>query len=104
MEKKFLRGASLILAFVLAFGHFTSGRATSQNAVLMPNTTVNLAFFYKPPSNSDAAKVASYFSNVVLTGGDESFRDQLVANGFASTIPQYYRSEGIQDTGGCTAF
>jgi hypothetical protein len=68
----------------------------------MPNTTVNLAYFYKPPSNSDAATLTSYFSNVVLTGGDESFRDQLIANGFASSIPQYYRSEGIQDPGSCT--
>ena len=102
MNKTLLRCASLILAFVLAFGHFTSGRATSQNAALMPNTIVNLAYFYKPPSNSDAATITSYFSNVVLTGGDESFRDQLIANGFASSIPQYYRSEGIQDPGSCT--
>ncbi len=103
MNKTLLRCASLILAFVLAFGHFTSGRATSQNAALMPNTTVNLAYFYKPPSNSDVATVTSYFSNVVLTGGDESFRDQLISNGFASSIPQYYRSEGIQDPGSCTS-
>jgi hypothetical protein len=102
MNKTLLRSASLILAFVLALGHFTSGRATSQNAALMPNTIVNLAFFYRPPSNGDAATVASYFNNVVLTGGDENFRDQLISNGFASVIPQYYRSEGIQDPGGCT--
>ncbi len=102
MNKTLLRCASLTLAFVLAFGHFTSGRATSQNAALMPNTIVNLAYFYKPPSNSDAATITSYFSNVVLTGGDESFRDQLISNGFASSIPQYYRSEGIQDPGSCT--
>jgi hypothetical protein len=102
MNKTLLSCASLILAFVLAFGQFTDGRATSQNAALMPNTIVNLAFFYKPPSNSDAATVTSYFSNVILTGGDEAFRDQLISNGFASTIPQYYRSEGIQDPGSCT--
>ena len=103
MNKTLLSCASLILAFVLAFGQFTDGRATSQNAALMPDKIVNLAFFYKPPSNSDAAGIVSNFSNVVLTGGDESFRDQLIASGFASTIPQYYRSEGIQDPGSCTA-
>jgi hypothetical protein len=103
MNKTLLRSASMILAFVLALGHFISGRATSQNAALMPDKTVNLAFFYKPPSNSDAATTAGNFSNVVLTGGDETFRDQLISNGFASAIPQYYRSEGIQDPGSCTA-
>ena len=103
MNKTTLRSASLILAIVLLLGIFTPGRATSQSAALMPNQTVNLAFFYKPPSNSDAATVASNFSNVILTGGDETFRDQLLANGFNSTIPQYYRSDGIQDPGSCTA-
>lgn len=103
MNKIVLRSASLILAFILTFGIFTSGRATSQSAVLMPNKLINLAFFYKPPSNSDAATVASNFSNVILTGGDESFRDQLVVAGFASSILQYYRSDGIQDPGSCTA-
>ncbi|MGE5463237.1 MAG: putative glycoside hydrolase [Syntrophothermus sp.] len=103
MNKTFLRSASFLLAIVLAFGTFTPGRATSQSATLMPDKTINLAFFYKPPSNSDAATVAGNFSNVVLTGGDESFRDQLIANGFTSPIPQYYRSEGIQDPGNCTA-
>ena len=103
MNKTLLRGASLILAIVLALGVFTSGRATSQYAEIMPNKLVNLAHFYKPPSNSDAASVAGNFSNVVLTGGDESFRDQLLAQGFNSTIPQYYRSEGIQDPGSCTS-
>jgi hypothetical protein len=103
MNKTLLRSASFIVAIVLALGVFTPGRATSQSATLMPNKTINLAFFYKPPSNSDAATVAKNFSNIVLTGGDESFRDQLAGNGFTSVIPQYYRSEGIQDPGSCTA-
>jgi hypothetical protein len=103
MNKTLLRGASLIFAIVLAFGSFTLGRATSQTAAVMPNNIINLAFFYKPPSNSDAITLARNFSNVILTGGDENFRDQLVANGFSSTIPQYYRSEGIQDPGNCTS-
>lgn len=103
MNKTLLRIASLVLAVALAVGIFSPGRATSQYATLMPNKTVNLAFFYKPPSNSDAATVAANFSNVILTGGDESFRDQLVAKGFTSTITKYYRSEGIQDPGSCTA-
>jgi hypothetical protein len=69
----------------------------------MPNETINLAFFYKPPSNSNAATVSANFNSVILTGGDETFRNSLAANGFTSTIPQYFRSEGIQDPGSCTA-
>ncbi len=103
MNKIVLRIASITLSIVLALGAFTPSQATSQLAPLMPNRLINLAFFYKPPSNSDAASVAQNFGNVVLSGGDEAFRDQLVTNGFASTIPQYYRSEGIQDPGNCTS-
>src|SRR5215212_2682094 len=101
MNKRLLRGASMILAIALAMGNIIPVRATSQNTEVMPNKIINLAFFYKPPSNSDATTVAGNFSNVVLTGGDESFRDQLSANGFGSTVTQYYRSEGIQDPGSC---
>jgi hypothetical protein len=102
MNKTFLRSASLILAFVLAMGHSTVGRATSQMPALMPNKIVNLAYFYKPPANADAATVAANFGAVVLTAGDEAFRDQLAADGFASSIPQYFRSDAIQDPGDCT--
>lgn len=102
MNKILLRSASLMLAIVLAFGTFVPGRATSQITALMPDRTVNLAFFYKPPTNSDAVTVAG-FGSVILTGGDEIFRDQLVANGFNSNIIQYYRAEAIQDPGDCTS-
>jgi hypothetical protein len=103
MNKILLRSASILLAIVLTFGNFMLGQAISQNAILMPDKLVNLAFFYKPPSNSDAATLSRNFSAVILTGGDEGFRDQLLANGFGFTIPQYYRSEGIQDPGNCTS-
>lgn len=101
MNKAVLRSASLILAIVLTFGSFVSGRAISQTSALMPNRIVNLAYFFKPPTNTDAVTVAG-FGSVVLTAGDEAFRDQLVANGYSSTIPQYLRSEGIMDPGNCT--
>lgn len=103
MNKTLIRSASLMLAIALALGIFTPGRASPPQAALMPDRLINLAYFYKPPSNSDAATVAGNFGNVILTGGDESFRNQLVSNGFASAIPQYFRSEGIQDPGSCTA-
>jgi hypothetical protein len=103
MNKTLLRSASMILAVVLAVGAFIPGQATSQSAALMSGKTINLAFFYKPPSNSTAAEVASKFSTVFLTGGDEVFRDQMLANGFSSAVPQYFRAEAIQNPGNCTS-
>lgn len=103
MNKTLLRSASMLLAITLALGIFIPGQATPQNTELMPNKTVNLAFFYKPPSNSDAATVASSFGTVFLTGGDENFVNQLASKGFTSPVSQYFRSEGIQDPGNCTS-
>ena len=103
MNKTVRRGASLILATILTLGVFIRGQAASQTAALMPNETVNLAFFYKPPTNSNAATVAGNFNSVILTGGDENFRNSLAANGLTSTVPQYFRAEGIQNPGSCTA-
>lgn len=102
MNKTILRSASFLLAIVLAVATFVPGRATSQTAALMPDRIINLAFFYKPPTNSDAATIAGSGS-VILTGGDELFRDQLTANGFHSNITQYFRAEAIQDPGNCTS-
>jgi hypothetical protein len=67
MNKRALRSASIVIAIALALGVFTPGQATSQNAALMANETVNLAFFYKPPSNSDAVTVANNFNSVKKT-------------------------------------
>jgi hypothetical protein len=103
MNKTVLRSASIVLAIVLAFGSFIPGRATTQRAAFMPNELVNLAFFYKPPSNSDAITIAANFKSVILTGGDETFRNSLASSGFNSTIPQYFRAEAIQDPGNCTS-
>jgi hypothetical protein len=103
MNKTLLRSASLIFAIVLTFGTFIPGRATSQNPALLPEKIVNLAYFYKPPTNSDAATVAGNYSTIFLTGGDENFVNQLVSNGVTAPISQYFRSEAIQDPGSCTA-
>jgi hypothetical protein len=103
MNKTILRSASFLFAILLAFGANLPGQAISQNASFLPDEIVNLAFFYKPPSNSNAATVASNFNAIILTGGDEAFRNSLASNGFGSTIPQYLRAEGIQDPGNCTS-
>ena len=103
MNKKIIRLMSALLALFLTLGNFTPGQAREQIASFMPERLVNLAHFYKPPSNSDAPALASKFGFVLLTGGDEVFRDKVIANGFSSTIPQYFTFLGIQDPGSCTA-
>ncbi len=103
MNKTIYRIMSVIMALALTLGVFSSGQAKSKSGALMSGGVVNLAFFYKPPTNSDALTVASNYDTVILTGGDESFRDQLTANGFNSTITQYFGAIGIQNPGSCTA-
>ena len=103
MNKAIYRISSLVIALILTPGIFTSGRAQPATTGLASGATVHLAYFYKPPSNSDSVTVANHFSTVILTGNDESFRDQLAANGFGSTVLEYFGSIGIQDPGSCTA-
>ena len=103
MNKRIGRITSIILALTLTFGIFIPGQALSKPAALMAGGTVNLAFFYKPPTNSDAVTVASNFNTIILTAGDESFRGQLAANGLTSTVNQYFGAIGIQNPGSCTS-
>jgi len=86
---------------IVSFGSYVPGRASSQ-AVLTSGGIINIAHFFKPP-NMDAATAVRNFNTIVLTNGDHVYRDQLIANGFASTIPQYFRSESIYDPGSCTS-
>src|SRR5262245_28719667 len=102
MNKRLSQITSIMLALTLTFGSFTSGQAKSDPAAPAAGGTVNLAYFYKPPTNSDAASIASNFNTVILTGGDESFRNQLVSKGLNTTVAQYYGSIGIQNPGNCT--
>jgi hypothetical protein len=101
MNKALSLPVSILIVFVLTFGNFTPGQAVSQAAV-MPAATVNIAHFFKPP-NMDPAPAAKTFNMIVLTNGDHAYRDQLAANGFASTIPEYFRADAIQNPGSCTA-
>jgi hypothetical protein len=103
VNTRITRFMSVVLALTLTLGSFISVQAKPQSGPIMPERLINLAHFYKPPSNMDAPALASKFSSIILTGGDEVFRDRVIANGFSSTIPQYFMSLGIQDPGSCTA-
>jgi hypothetical protein len=101
MNKALPRFMIYIMVFVLTAGIYIPGRASPQ-ATLMPSKTINIAHFYKPPQGMDAATTIKNFGTIILTNGDHTFRNQLVAGGFSSDIAQYFRTEGIQDPGSCT--
>ena len=103
MNKRIARIMSVILTLALTVASFTPAQAKEQSASIMSEGLINLAHFYKPPSNADAPTLASKFRFVLLTGGDETFRDKVLASGFPSTIPQYFMFLGIQDPGSCTS-
>src|SRR5512138_3522276 len=101
MKKVLSLPLSILILFVLTFGSYTRGQAAPQTAAIMPSGPINIAHFFKPP-DMDPATAAKTFNMIVLTNGDHTYRDQLKASGFASTIPEYLRSDSIQDPGGCT--
>jgi len=101
MKKALSLPVSILILFVLTFGSYTPGRAASQMAI-MPAGPINIAHFFKPP-DMDPATAAKSFNMIVLTNGDHTYRDQLAASGFSSTIPEYLRSDSIQNPGSCTA-
>ena len=62
-----------------------------------------IGWMYKPPTDgSTADSLASRYDAFTLTGGDEKFRDALLAAG-APPPRLYFRSEAIQDPGSPTA-
>lgn len=93
--------AGLTMALILAVGSFSPGYATTQTA-LMPDQIINIAHFYKPPKMS-AATAIKHFGSIILTNGDQTYLAQLRDSGFGSTVPEYFRSDGIQNPGSCTA-
>ena len=101
MKKALSLPISILILFVLTFGSYIPGRAASPMAI-MPAGPINIAHFFKPP-DMDPATAAKSFNMIVLTNGDHTYRDQLAASGFSSTIPEYLRSDSIQNPGSCTA-
>nr|MBI2905959.1 hypothetical protein [Chloroflexota bacterium] len=67
-----------------------------------PQKIVQLAWFYKPPEDSNLATLAQYFNVFVLTKNDEAARDALKAQGVAAPMLQYFAFDAIQDPGNCT--
>jgi len=101
MSKIIFRLTTIIAILITVMGTHTIAQAAS-SPVLGTSKVVNLAFFYKPPEDSDASTLAQNFSTFILTRADETFRDQLIANGVNVPILQYVRIEAIMDPGSCT--
>jgi hypothetical protein len=64
---------------------------------------LQLAWFYKPPSDGDLHTLQENFSQFILTKNDERARDSLRAQGVQGPFLQYLRFEAIHDPGSCAA-
>jgi hypothetical protein len=89
------------MMLIATLSTYVPGRAITQDG-LTSGGVVNIAHFFKPP-NMDAATAVNNFNTIVLTNGDHTYRDQLYANGFSGTIPEYLRADGIHDPGDCSS-
>ncbi len=63
---------------------------------------LRLTHYYKEPENVTVDELAKEFNFFILSKGDESFRDELLAKGGRKPILQYIRFEAIHDPGDCT--
>jgi len=63
---------------------------------------VQLAWFYKPPSNDLLNVLSEGFDFFILTHKDEEIRDELRSLGVDGAIPQYLLLTEIRDPGDCT--
>ncbi|MFM8319615.1 MAG: putative glycoside hydrolase, partial [Chloroflexota bacterium] len=63
------------------------------------------AYYYKPPENLSTPELAGKFNFFILSKGNETFRDELLAAGGRRPILQYIRFEAIHNPGpdNCTA-
>jgi hypothetical protein len=66
-----------------------------------PHKSVYLAWFYKPPEESQLNLLAQNYSLFILTHKDEKSRDELRALGVKSPIFEYLLLAEIMDMGSC---
>lgn len=103
--------AGLLVAFALASCRGPAGQPTPTPFSPTPATvfappffdkTVQIAWFYKAPTDGDLAVLAAYFDVFVLTHKDETARDTLRAMGVTAPFLQYFSFDAIRDPGTCT--
>jgi hypothetical protein len=101
--KTFTRLASLITVLTLILNTNLVAQAAPTTSMLSTGQIVNLAWFYKPASNSSIKTLAQNFSTFILTKNDEDERNALVANGVDAPILEYLRFDAIHSPGSCSA-
>jgi hypothetical protein len=101
MFKTLYRSLTIIVALTLTLNGVSNAGASPAKATANP--MISLAYFYKPPINMDVVTLGQNFNTYVLTHGDETYRNQLIANGIQSPILQYVSFEVIMDPGSCTS-
>lgn len=75
------------------------------NAVPLPpaeSVHLQLAYFYKPPVNADAAQLSDRFETFILTKNDEQLRDDLNRRGVERPVLQYLVAHEFQNPGSCS--
>jgi len=65
------------------------------------NQMIQLAWFYKPPSDGDTTTLADTFDVFILTKTDELIRDEIKQQNPDLQFMQYLRIEAIHDPGDC---
>jgi hypothetical protein len=85
-------------------GRVTPTAAIQEDSSLNPPATVEprLAWFYKPPEDTDLFTIANYFQFGILSNGNEPERDALRQMNMRGPFLQYLRFDVIQDPGSCT--
>jgi hypothetical protein len=82
-------------------GQEVPGQATA--TPVRPADPIQLAWFYKPPSDGDILGLASRYDMFILTRKDEAERDALRSTGVSAPILQYLVLIQIQNPGSCEA-
>lgn len=78
-----------------------SPAATQSVSSAYPDDVSHLAWFYKPPQESDFAFVADHFDFFILTHKDEAARDQFRQAGLDGRFSQYLLLLIVEDPEGC---
>ena len=92
-----MRKGVLVFLLLLAAGLPAASREDTTD----PQEVVRLAWFYKPPKNTDLTALVRNFDVFILTRADEPVRDQLKQIGVKAPFLQYLRFDAIEDPRSC---
>ncbi len=104
LKNNLYRLISLMAVILFAISsNLVAHASTSPAPAQATGNSTRLAWFYKPPADGNLALIAQNYSTYIMTKGNESTRDQLIALGAQAPMLEYLRFEAIMDPGSCTA-